>query len=231
MKRKRDYSSQVKWAYELSQDLYRCHIEADKSVYGYSGCLKKLWDQCHPELDHMRSKHLTTQATRIVKKGLVKETRLNTEQVIEQEDNNAEKDQENDKQENNMEGDNQEQESRTSSEKQEKDVRPGKERFNEEEILEMVEKIKPEWIRNYEHYLRVEIRSREFITKKDRKIEDIEIIAVNRIMEEVIDEMGNNIDLWHINVMEYVTAITLLGRHGKLREKSYKNQQRRHQGG
>ena len=130
VRRKRDYSSQVKWAYELNQDLYRCHIEADKSVYGYSGRLKKLWDQCHPELDHMTSKHLTTQATRILKKGLVKETRINTEQVIEQEDNNAEKDQENDKQENNMEGDNQEQESRSSSENQEKDVRPGKERFN-----------------------------------------------------------------------------------------------------
>ena len=91
----------------------------------------------------------------------------------------------------------------------------------------MVEKIKPEWIRNYEHYLRVETRSREFTTKKDRKIEDIEIIAVNRIMEEVIDEMGNNIDLWHINVMEYVTAITLLGRHGKLGEKSYKKPARK----
>ena len=227
VRRKRDYSSQVKWAYELNQDLYRCHIEADKSVHGYSGRLKKLWDQCHPELDHMTSKHLTTQATRIVKKGLVKETRINTEHVIEQEDNNAEKDQENDKQENNMEGDNQEQESRSSSENQEKHVRPGKERFNEEKILEVVEKIKPEWIRNYEDYLRVEIRSREFTTKKDRKIEDIEIIAVNRIMEEVIDEMGNNIDLWHINVMEYVTAITLLGRHGKLREKRYKKTARK----
>ena len=46
-------------------------------------------------------------------------------------------------------------------------------------------------------------------------------------MEEVIAEMGNNINLWHINVMEYTTAITLLSRHGELREKSYKKQARK----
>ena len=37
-------------------------------------------------------------------------------------------------------------------------------------------------------------------------------------MEEKITEIGADINLWHINVMQYTTAITLLGRHGKLRE-------------
>ena len=191
-------------------------MEADKSEYGYSRRLKKLWDQCHLELAHMTSKHLTTQATRIVSKGLVKETKIDREQVNEWQENNVESELEKGEQENGIEGDEPEQENRTSNENHEKDVRPEKERFKEEDILEMMEKIKPEWLRNYEHYLRVEIQNREFTTKKDRKIENIEIVAVNRIMEDIIEEMGNDINLWHINVMEYTTAITLLSRHGKL---------------
>ena len=73
----------------------------------------------------------------------------------------------------------------------------------------------------------LDVVNREFTTKKDRKIENIEIVAVNRIMEDVIAETGNDINLWHINVMEYTTAIILLSRHGKLREKSYKKQARK----
>ena len=37
-------------------------------------------------------------------------------------------------------------------------------------------------------------------------------------MEEIIQN-DESIDLWKINVMQYTTAITLLARHGKLREK------------
>ena len=38
-------------------------------------------------------------------------------------------------------------------------------------------------------------------------------------MEEKIAEIGADINLWHIDVMQHTTAITLLGRHGKLRER------------
>ena len=95
--------------------------------------------------------------------------------------------------------------------------------FNEKEVQEMMEAIRPIWMKNYEHYLNVEIKDREFTTRKDRKIEDIEIEAVNRIIEEILSQNGSSINLWHINVMQYATAITLLSRHGKLRENKKKN--------
>ena len=95
--------------------------------------------------------------------------------------------------------------------------------FNEKEVQELMEAIRPIWMKNYEHYLNVEIKDREFTTRKDRKIEDIEIEAVNRIIEEILSQNGSSINLWHINVMQYATAITLLSRHGKLRENKRKN--------
>ena len=42
MRRKRDCNTHTTWTYELNKDLYCCHMEADKSVYGYSIRLKKL---------------------------------------------------------------------------------------------------------------------------------------------------------------------------------------------
>ena len=62
------------------------------------------------------------------------------------------------------------------------------------------------------------IEDRQYMTKKDRKIEDIELRAANKIMEEII-ENDKNVTLWKINVMQYTTAVTLLARHGKLRQK------------
>ena len=49
-------------------------------------------------------------------------------------------------------------------------------------------------------------------------------------MEEKIEEHGDNISLWHINVMQYTTAITLLERHGKLREKRSRKVERKKPG-
>ena len=86
------------------------------------------------------------------------------------------------------------------------------------ELNRMIDEIKPEWIKNYEKYLNINIELRQYQTRKDRKIEDIELIAANKIMEEIIQN-DESIDLWKINVMQYTTATTLLDRHGKLREK------------
>ena len=91
--------------------------------------------------------------------------------------------------------------------------------FDEEALAEMIETIKLAWIGNYEQYIKVDVQERKYLTRKDRKIDDIKIEAANRIMDGKIKELGDNISLYHINVMQYTTAITLLERHGKLREK------------
>ena len=67
--------------------------------------------------------------------------------------------------------------------------------------------------------MNIEIEDRLYLTKKDRRIEDIELLAANKIIDETIEREGKNINLWKRNVMQYVTAITLLAKHGKLREK------------
>ena len=91
------------------------------------------------------------------------------------------------------------------------------EQVNNDKLNEMIEEIRPELIKNYDKYLNIDIEHWEFTTKKDRKIEDIEILAANKIIEEMMDK-DEAIDLWKINVMQYATAVTLLARHVKLRE-------------
>ena len=49
-------------------------------------------------------------------------------------------------------------------------------------------------------------------------------------MEEKITETGADINLWHINVMQYTTAIKLLGRHGKLRERKTRKYEKKEPG-
>ena len=102
--------------------------------------------------------------------------------------------------------------------------------FDEEALAEMIETIKLAGIGNYEQYIKVEVQERKYLTRKDRNVDDIEIKAANRIMEEKIKELGDNISLWHINVMQYTTAITLLERHGKLREKRSRKVERKEPG-
>ena len=75
-KRNRDHSVNINWTYELNsiRIIYECHLQADKSKYGYSRRIKDLWDQCQPEYAHLTSKHLTTQITRVTAKGLIRQT-------------------------------------------------------------------------------------------------------------------------------------------------------------
>ena len=89
---------------------------------------------------------------------------------------------------------------------------------NNDSLDELVNEIRPEWQKNYNKYLNTTIENREFTTKKDRRIEEIEILAINKIIEESL-ENDEWIDLWKVNVMQYTTAVILLARHGKLRER------------
>ena len=66
--------------------------------------------------------------------------------------------------------------------------------------------------------MNINIEDRQYMTKKDRKIGDIELKVANKIMEE-ITENDKSITQWKINVMQYAMAVTLLARHGKLRER------------
>ena len=75
VRQNRDYSKKTTWTYELNKVLYDCHLKADKSIYGYRGRIKVLWDEAQPNYSHMSSNHLAMQAKRIIDKELIAETK------------------------------------------------------------------------------------------------------------------------------------------------------------
>ena len=202
----------------MNSTLYQCHLKANKAEYGYSGRMKMIWKERMPEYAQLTSKHLTTQVTRVINKGLIKETKVNQSRnqlSTMNSDNGIDYEEQSEVVQ--EEGDPPLETSDTSE--------PNNDNINVPEVPEenielnrMIDEIKPEWIKNYEKYLNINIELRQYQTRKDRKIEDIELIAANKIMEEIIQN-DESIDLWKINVMQYTTATTLLDRHGKLREK------------
>ena len=202
--------------------------------------MKDLWDKAQPDYKHLTAEHLTTQVTRILNKGLIYETRFNittedseaivgTQEVLENDnmewkENTVERDE--------MESVKQERSHNKEAEGNETDVNDknpedeiSNKRMDETAVLEMVELIRPAWGENFEYFLKVDLKDRIYTTRKDRRISDIEIEATNRIMDQIIKETGDSISLWDINVMQYTTAITLISRHGKLREKKTEKRQ------
>ena len=224
-RRNRDYSVKINWTYELNSALYKCHEKADKSQYGYRGRLKKEWDKCQSKYTHLTSNHLATQVTRVITKGLIRETSGNAEsgkgpgELRAEEENNVEIEQ---NERLSAETHPNTQSTQTTAETSENHSREGIPPETtpqlEDKLNEMIGEIKPDWVNNYEKYFNMNIEDRQYMTKKDRKIEDIELRAANKIMEEII-ENDKNVTLWKINVMQYTTAVTLLARHGKLRQK------------
>ena len=69
--------------------------------------------------------------------------------------------------------------------------------------------------------MNIDVKDKEFYTKQDRKIPEEELEIVNEIISEYLTELSEakEITCWHVDVTLYSTAITLLERHGKLKEK------------
>ena len=227
IRRNRNYHQHIKWTYELNRDIYQCLVKADRSEVGYMERLKTEWDFKHPEYDHLDKKHLREQAIRVENKGLVNEARQDNER------NNQTRTEVN----NSTSADNTpittEENTDTLNhpepileptiepiilEEPEVTQEPEKE-VTDEELEQMVNILKPTWYENYNKFCNKKIEERPYTIRKDRKIEDIEMKAVNVIMEEMLKHRGVEIGLWDINVMQYTSAVTLLARHGKLHEK------------
>ena len=85
----------------------------------------------------------------------------------------------------------------------------------------MKQELKQAWLTNFGKYLNLDMKYREFYTKQDRKIPEEELEISNEIISEHLTELSEvkEITYWHADVTLYSTAITLLERHGKLKEK------------
>ena len=57
--RKRDYTKQFDWNYELNNDLYKCYLRAkENKSFRYMTRMKNYWDEIHPEYSLLTSKLL-----------------------------------------------------------------------------------------------------------------------------------------------------------------------------
>ena len=158
-----DYSKKSTWTCEMNSTLYQCHLKANKAEYGYSGRMKMIWKERMPEYAHLTSKHLMTQVTRVINKGLIKETKVNQSQADGQDRNQL----------STMNSDNgidYEEQSEIVQEERDPPLEasdtsePNNDYMNIPEVPEesiepnrMIDEIKPEWIKNYEKYLNINI--------------------------------------------------------------------------
>ena len=70
-RRKRDYTKQFDWTYELNNDLYKCYLRTkENKSLGYMTRMKNYWDEIYQEYSFLTSKLLRDQASKVVKKKL-----------------------------------------------------------------------------------------------------------------------------------------------------------------
>ena len=204
----RDYSSHIVWTYELNKNLYDCLVKADKSKLGYMERLKDLWILEHLELKHLNKNHLSQEARRVVQRGLIKETNNNSSNVDNQD----------------MSGPVQMQEQRTPEEisgSSQNDVsdtsntlQDSQEEYNinsdtqanetenqestqseTEERIALTHELKQAWLTNFEKYMNIGVKDREFYIKQDRKIPEEELEIVNEIISEYMTELSEAYNL------------------------------------
>ena len=80
-RRKRDYTKQFDWTYELNNDLYKCYLRAkENKCLGYMTRVKNYWDEIHSKYSFLTSKLLRDQASRVVKNKVVMATEYRNDQ-------------------------------------------------------------------------------------------------------------------------------------------------------
>ena len=155
----RDYSKQFKWIYELNEEIHRyCNKARKDPRIGYMNCLKSYWDEIHPELSNFTSKHLRHQASRIEKRKTDREAakyscmlhHYNENKVNDTDNYVPAREQQNEHQ----------QASTLNHITQEL-----------HDIDALKEKLKNIFDRNYQYYIKRELKDRVIPTKANKKIE------------------------------------------------------------
>ena len=81
------------------------------------------------------------------------------------------------------------------------------ENLNDEQ-LQLVEKLKPSFNKNFETFKLQTIEQRVYTTKINKKIPTDYLKAINTVAREHLGNI-NNITFWDINVSIYTTAVTI----------------------
>ena len=185
----------------MNKEIYGMYIQLKPEEKGYQGRLKAIWDHNKKDFKHFTGKHLA-EKVRNIKKNLLSEVdhqvielqhRITPQEpatptvTIKQEETGQE----------------------TNNHQEEVEYRREDESTNNIELKEELTKI---WRKNFEKYIKMDIKQQEFSTKikpplTQEKLDILDLI----VSEEIVTiEESHPIDLWTINVIHYATAITLL---------------------
>ena len=194
-RRNRNYSKQFEWTYELNEDLHRCYNKARKDPrIGYMNRLKSYWDEIHPELSNFTSKNLRDQASRVEKRKTDREAAENS-RMLQHYNENMVNDTDN--------------------------YVPAPEQQNEHQQASAVnhltqelhdidalkEKLKNIFDRNYQYYIKRELKDRVIPIKANKKVELNILKNANEITSTHLQSI-ENISLREINCTIYSIAIS-----------------------
>ena len=163
--------------------------------------IKILWDKMHPEYNFLSDKNLGDQASRIHKNNVVMDTEYREASTsITRNDNLC---------------------TVTGNGNNYRNIDPNEniapeeviaenipnENLNDEQ-LQLVEKLKPSFNKNFETFKLQTIEQRVYTTKINKKIPTDYLKAINIVAREHLGNI-NNITFWDINVSIYTTAVTI----------------------
>ena len=227
-----DYTRSTKWTYEINKRLYQLYKDSKPGKRGYMNRPKELWDNKYEIYNNFTAKHLAEQVRNIKKKKLLPNLDMETNELeslilhnsteteknndVEPEDHNEEiTTQETPENQNENTAEQPEEMNKTETEK---DESPDLESMSEQE-LELKEKLRKIWIKNFDKYLKMDIDDREYSTKMKPGPEKVHLEILDQIVAEEIKniEEEQEKNLWTLNVIYYTTAVTVMENEGKLR--------------
>ena len=211
VRRKRDYSIKFEWSTELNNEVHRLYQEARcTSERGYMQRLKDSWDREYPMYANINKKQLRQQATFVSSK--IERSKLSAMSIECRPDDVPTRN-----------------ESATIT--PEHAVQNGAQQCNLDVTAhqtqsppmkqacspDVLESLRASFSSHFNAFKHAELSARKYVTRISTQIPPSSITAINQVLTEALQQMETK-SLWELNCLAYSAALTVLERHGKLRE-------------
>ena len=204
VRKKRNYSMSFPWTPELNEDAYNLYLIARQNPHkGYMNRHKALWDEKHPEHTQVTKEQLRERAVFVEKKkkALTNDTINDTNNVetVEAATTPAPP--------------THPPETTASS-----STEPDTNHNNDTDNSELTERMRVAFETNLNEVINLQLSERKYATKVNKKVEDIHISTINRIVSDYISTSSETLSFWDINCIQYSAAITVLSEVSELKE-------------
>ena len=212
VRKNRDYSKDFAWNEELNRNLYKFYLQArgNHGSDGYINQLKRLWDEEYEQFSHLSKNNLAQQA-RHIERRLRKGSQREATTEIPQTTTSTPPPTTTTALPESVETDNDSFPSVATT---------GEDRVDNVNDIEVRDELKSTFMKYYEQFKNLELNTRNYTTKINFKVEQSTIDTLNDVIEEFKSSIPD-ISFWEINVICYASALTLMERHGKLRENKH----------